>query len=346
MSDFLLQKSPDRGRQYHAAPGIWFSTELKRWMVTSPQLIRQILHDESFIAPSYDISAVTDKLGLRFPHIDALRVCLPIAVEGARHRELRESFARHLARHTPTALAELAARMAGQHTALLGRAAATPFCLYQDFLRPLMVPALLTLAALRLPETWPIETLPLLFDVRLPLKRRRAVDDLIGAIVGAQPESLTQEESYRRAAVLALSVNTLPSSMVLTIMERVRTAPGMPLSTIDWGDELQRTGLPLIEKIAARDVTLADIRIASGEGLRLFLEADGVTPAGEYRHSDLFFAEGNHKCVGMHFSRQAWQRVSRMLGGIDRRLRVLEVSERTHDYVFNFPERCMVQFDD
>lgn len=345
MSDFLLQKSAMRGQRYHEPPGIWYSRELKRWMVTSPDLIRQILHDDAFIAPSYDISAVTEKLGLRFEHIDALRVWLPLATEGARHRELRETVARHLAQHTPAALQALGTALDNAQAALLARPAATPFCLYQDLIRPVMMPGLQALAGLDLPIAWPIETLPLLFDVRVPLKQRRAIDALIGNIVTSQPGSLRRETAYLRAAVLALSVNTLPSSMVLTVMERVRAASGQTLSAIDWGDELLRTGLPLVEKIAARDVRLANLEIAAGDGLRLFLEADGVSQAGAYRYSELFFAEGNHKCVGMHFSRQAWRRVAQVLGGVQRPLRLLGLTERANDYVFNFPQRCEVVFD-
>ena len=38
MTDFLIQKLPDRGSYYHREPGIWYSSEINRWLVTAPEL--------------------------------------------------------------------------------------------------------------------------------------------------------------------------------------------------------------------------------------------------------------------------------------------------------------------
>ena len=346
MSDFLLQKSPERGSLYHRPPGIWFSDELKRWMVTSPDLIRQVMYDDAFAVPNYDVSPVVERLGIDLGHLNEIRKSFPLAVEGEEHRVLRERFARHIARHTAAALDALSRELAASEAALLAKPAGEGFCLYAEVLRPALQKAICTLAGAGFLEGVPIESTPPLFDDAISPSRRRKINLIFRDLLEKLPPGWDRDQKHLCAAVIALGANTLLGSVSLSILERWRGTPEKPLSEIDWGSDLIRTALALVEKRAVRATMLGPVEISPGARLRLFIESDGVLPQDHYRYSDLFFAVGSHKCVGMSFSKQAWARFARFLSAIPRRMSVLEVRERSGDYVFNFPETIRVHFDD
>lgn len=345
MTEFLLQKQPGRGTIYHRAPGIWFSGELKRWMVTSPELIRQAMHDRAFVAPSYDFSPFMKNMHVDLLHLDEIRRWFPIAEEGERHVILREKFARHISQRTAFALESLASELDTRRVALLSMGIKEEFCLYSLVLRPAMLQVVSSFANTRLPEEFAIEMIPQYFDDTISPMRRKKIIDVLNAIVSSFPSEWTPDQKYFNCAVIALSANTLPGSISLTILETLRMQPGRLLSQMDWSTDLLRTGLPLIEKNVAYDTVLGPVKLKKGERVRLFIESDGILPEQHARYSDLFFAVGSHKCVGMNASRQIWMKFAEFFLAIPRRMVLLNASERTGDYVFNFPQVIKVQFD-
>lgn len=344
MSDFLLQKNQRRGEIYHQPPGIRYSDELKKWVVTSPDLIRQAMYDDAFSVPTYDVTAVIEKLGVDLRSLNELRKYFPLAVEGERHKQLREKFARHVAARSRPALDVFSAEFGGRLAELADLPDEEPFCLQERLLKPTLRKTVLTLADINPDADFAVEELPLLFDSYLSASRRVKVNAIIRDALATLPSDLAEEEKYFRVAVVALASNTTLASVSHNILERIAAQPDTPLAAIDWGSEFTRTGLPLIEKFAVRDAMLGGQLIRKGEQLRLFIESEGVAPDGSHSYSDVFFAVGPHKCVGMNFSRQLWGRVASGFGAVNRKLRVLEVAEREKEYVFNFPERIRVEF--
>ena len=344
MSDFLLQKHPRRGEIYHQPPGIRYSDELKKWVVTSPDLIRQAMYDDAFSVPTYDVTPIIEKLGVDLACLNELRRHFPLAVEGERHKLLREKFARHVAARSRPALDVFSAELGGRLAELADVPDGEPFCLQERLLKPTLRKTVLALADIDPKADFAVEELPLLFDSYLSASRRVKVNAIIRDALAMLPSDLPEEEKYFRIAVVALASNTTLASVSLNVIERLREQPGTPLGAIDWGSEFMRTGLPLVEKFALRDAMLGGQLIRKGEHIRLFIESDGVAPDGTHSYSDVFFAVGGHKCVGMSFSRQLWQRAATGLGAVNRKLRVLEVTEREKEYVFNLPERIRVEF--
>lgn len=344
MSDFLLQKNPRRGELYHQPPGIRFSSELKKWVVTSPDLIRQAMHDDAFSVPAYDVTPMIEKFGIDLGALNELRRYFPLAVEGERHRQLREQFARHVATQTRPALDVFTAEFGARLAELAALPDGESFCLHGRLLKPTLRKTVLALAAIDPGADFAVEELPLLFDSYLSASRRVKVNAVIRDALATLPSDLADEERYFRVAVVALGSNTTLATVSLNVIDRIAEQPDTPLSAIEWGSEFTRTGLPLIEKFAVRDATLGGQLIRKGEQLRLFIESESVSPDGTHSYSDVFFAVGAHKCVGMNFSRQLWHRVGSGFGAVNRKLRILEVAEREKEYVFNFPERIRVEF--
>ena len=344
MSDFLLQKHPRRGETYHQPPGIRFSEELRKWVVTSPDLIRQAMYDDAFSVPTYDVTAIIEKLGVDLRSLNELRKYFPLAVEGERHKQLRERFARHVAARSRTALDVLSAEFGGRLAELAMLPDGESFCLQERLLKPTLRKTVLALADIDPQANFAVEELPLVFDSYLSANRRVKVNAIIGDALALQPADLAEDDRYFRVAVVALASNTTLASVSHNIIDRIAEQPDTPLAAIDWGSEFTRTGLPLIEKFAVRDAMLGGETIRKGEHIRLFIESDGVAPDGTHSYSDVFFAVGPHKCVGMNFSRQLWGRMASGFGAVNRKLRIIEVAEREKDYVFNLPERIRVEF--
>ncbi|MCX7347264.1 MAG: hypothetical protein NTU78_16295, partial [Alphaproteobacteria bacterium] len=253
VSDFVLQKSARRGCIYHEGPGIRYSEELKKWVVTSPELIRQAMYDDAFSVHTYDVSPLIDKLGVDLHCLNELCKQFPLATEGERHRPLREKFARHVAAQTRGALDVLTAEVDTRLSILARKPDGAPFCLHEELLKPALRKTVLSLAGIDPTLDVPIEDMPQLFDCFLPVSRHVRINTLIRDILGRLPGELSLEDKYFRIAVVALASNTTLSSVSLTIADRLRAAEGTPLKDIDWGSDFVRTGLPLIEKWAVKD---------------------------------------------------------------------------------------------
>lgn len=346
MTDFLIQKADNRGERYHQSPGIWFSKEMRRWVVTSPELVRQAMLDDSFSVPSYDVSSVTQKLGIDLRYLEELRKWFPLAHEGERHRELRELFARHIATYSRPALSTMEADLQSLRPSLVNMRSGEVLCIFNALFRPVISRAVCALANAEIANNVGIVSVPQLFDDAISPSRRRAINKIIGDMIEAMPSEWDDARKYQSAAVIAVSANTLLGSVALTFVQALQKSPAALMSEIEWGSDLIRTGLPLIEKVTIRDTNLGTVTLEKGSRVRLFVEADGVLPDRGYRYSDLFFAVGVHKCVGMNFSKLVWMRLRDFFRGIDRSVSLVSVDERPGDYVFNLPERIEVRFHD
>lgn len=344
MTELLLQKQLDRFDIYRRPPGIWLSSSRRRWMVTSPDLIREVMTNNAFAVPTYDVSRLSERLNIDLRFLNALREWIPLAHEGKRHRALRASFARAVTARTDAALLALGQALE-ERRGLFSRPPGTELCLFSELFRPAMRQAIARLSDVALPEDLPVEVIPQLFDDTISLSRRRKINAVLQDISNAIPDSLGEEERQTRMAIIALSANTLLGSVCQTFIEQLGRSPGRPLSAVAWGRELTRTALPLVEKRVMKPVQLGGQQLAQGDRVRLFIEAAGFTAEGRPCYDDLFFAVGPHKCVGMNFSIRAWQSVAGFLSTIERSMTLKAVTERDGDYVFNLPERIVVKLD-
>ncbi len=342
-SDYLLQKDPQRAVIYKGNR-IWWSRELKRWMVADVKILRQILNDDSYTVPDYDASAIIERLDIDLSHMTTLTRHMPLAVEGERHRKLRVKFAKEISKNTQSAILAFETVYTEHLDALQSLADGARFCLIDDLLQPSLRASLMHLAGIGECPVDRIELIPQLFDDTVSLRKRVQINSVIGAVVEALPGSMSTDEKYFRTAILALSGNTLLGSMSQSILNVVSRGRASRLSDLDWDLELPETGLALVEKYATRDTEIAGCPIKTGDRLRLFLDAAGYQDRDVSSYSDLFFGSGPHKCPGMSFSRQAWKVVSKQLSKVPRRLIILAAEYRKNDHVFNLHERIEANF--
>ena len=344
MTDLLLQKQPDRVSVYRRPPGLWLSKGRKRWMVTAPDLIREVMTSDAYSVPTYDVSTLSQRLHLDLAFLNSLREWLPLAHEGERHRILRASFARAITSRTEPALEALRQALEAR-TGLFDQPSGTEICLFASLFRPALREAIAALSDVSLPEEIAVELIPQLFDDTISLSRRRKINAVLEDISRRIPDVLGEEDRQTRMSIIALSANTLLGSVCQTFVEQLRRSPGLPMRGVTWGRELTRTALPLVEKRVVRQNVLGGQQLQPGDRVRLFIEAAGFDAEGRPCYDDLFFAVGPHKCVGMNFSLRAWQVVAEFLAKLDNRIALVELSERERDYVFNLPARILVKLN-
>src|SRR5262249_46504369 len=145
-SDYLIQKRPNRAELYRARPGIWFSGELKRWIITDPSIIREVMNNAAFAVPTYDINPLLKRLNIDLGHVHRVTQFFPLASEGDKHKALREKFAREIAANTARALAAFHASLIPLIDAISHFPNGHRFCLVDKCLRPAFRSAVASLA--------------------------------------------------------------------------------------------------------------------------------------------------------------------------------------------------------
>lgn len=338
-SDFLLHHAHEKKISVYAtSPGIWFSNEIKRWMIVDPSLIETVMRSRDFSVSSYQVGDLGKRFGVSFENLDKIADRLPLAYEGERHKILRATFAKLISAQTPASIDAFRSAFQSNLDRCIAKA---EFCLIEDLMRPSLRAALIALSRIELAADLAIEEIPQMFDDAISVRRRKAINDTIGQIFTAS--TLDEEQTYLSTALIAVIANTLLGSLSRSLIAHLEHAHGTQLSDIDWQKDFSHTALSLIEKRALSDVEIASQHIKKGDRLRLFFDAAGYVGHGsDPRYADLYFAVGPHRCIGMSLSRQFWTLMVDTLKSASARFNVQNVTYRTGDYVFVFPRQCLI----
>jgi hypothetical protein len=343
MKDFSLHKNPQRGHRYQYGDGIWWSVELKRWMISDLGLISQVLRNPDFVVHEYRFDLALSRHGVHLPHLTRMREFLPLAVEGERHSELRNRMIREISLNTVAAVEAYEAALAAALDETIVRSRDGTACLARDVLLPSLRKASIVLAGLApwlssIDEIEHLADLPLFFDDLISIKKRMQLEAIAAQVLHAMPADMDVDERYLRLSMLTLAIDTLSASVTLSVKSILEREPGVALNQVNWDAELTSTGLPFIERKAAKDALLLDKVISRNDRVRLLVDAAGFQGNACPRYSDLYFAAGAHQCIGKAASRKIWKSTVEQLRMINRCLQVTAFSFRGRDTVFSFPE--------
>ena len=64
LSDYKLQRRLDKSTIYNSQEGVWWSSELSRWMCTDPEVIEQILKSDEFGVHDFKVDQLAKRLSL------------------------------------------------------------------------------------------------------------------------------------------------------------------------------------------------------------------------------------------------------------------------------------------
>jgi cytochrome P450 len=344
-SDYTLQKSSEKANLYKYGDGITWSPELKRWLVTSPQFVRSVLLDANYRVPSYEVQPIMDRLGIDLEMQRKIREFLPLAWEGETHGKLRQQMLREISSHSPAAL-RLFEKVLEKRLSEFMQPGVT-CCLVGDIFKPAIRQAGLRLANFPMPalDDMPeIETIPQLFDDGISLRHRMRIDRLIRELADMYPDEYSEDEILTSIAIIAVGANTLLGSVTESFLADIRDSNFKPFNQTKWNARLRATGLPLIERIAIEDATLGTAKIGAGDRLRLFIESEAYSFENAPQYTNIYFAVGPHKCLGMAYSWQIWNAFIKQISSIELEYSLGEMSYRQHDYVFNIINKMEINF--
>lgn len=338
MTDLTLHLQSPSGPAYLAQPAIRWSETLNRWCVFSPELIREVMRDRRFAVPSYDLTPLERRFGIDLSLTRDVVERIPLAMEGERHRRQRAEFARSIMAGSPAAQAAFETRLIERLATLNALSAGGTFCLVDDVLRPASRAMISALVDIPIDAIGDVEKIPQTFDDSVSIKRRRDIDALLRSIRAACPHA----DPLHRLGTIMVSANTLLGSLVRSLADQLQRNPGVGLAAIAWPRELPCTSLSLVEKTCLTDAVVGGVPIREGDRLRLYVEAAGIDSEGGHMPSDLFFAVGPHRCVGMSLSVAIWNCLTRILSGQRTAWTLVSQHVRPMDRVFNFPEKVVV----
>jgi hypothetical protein len=121
-----------------------------------------------------------------------------------------------------------------------------------------------------------------------------------------------------------------------TIIEQLEKNRGTALADIDWAPKLTRSGLPFVERQAARDFECGGTLIRKGDRITIYLGAFGSD-------GSLHFGAGAHTCLGKALAEQLWSELRSSLSGRTGRMELLSVAYREADFAFTMPIEIMTR---
>jgi cytochrome P450 len=312
--------------------------------VFDPSLITDILKSSEFVIPDY--ASGYAKLDQQSPGqgwnlvVNTLEH-IPLAHEGVRHVALRRDLARLIGARSNAAKHSAAA--------LLNRLASSVFReatrvdLIRDLVRPLNDTLFGELIGAPLPKAASDTASPSqIFDRALGLNRRKQVRDEIAQFSNTFTDAkLATSQDYAMAFV-SVGYDSVLGSLGSSLVAVLKEAEGERLCDIAYPEDLPHTGVPYIERIAARDGAFQETAFARGDRFRLFLDA--VPARGANRGDELYFGKGRHVCIGKELSQWLWRALVKELAKVSLKVSLIEVQLRRRDYVFCVYEGIVVSF--
>lgn len=181
------------------------------------------------------------------------------------------------------------------------------------------------------------------FDIYLGLNRRREINAKACALIegfSAANGKLKTTPEYA-AALSMLGYDSLVGSLGGSLLHVLRNASEQRLCDIVFPSALPVTGVPYVERFAAKDSVIGGASIRKGDRIRLFL--DSGTP-DEDAGNRPYFGRGRHSCLGEEISTWVWRSFAEEFSRLPLRCTVLNATRRKPDWVFAFYSSVVVQF--
>ena len=240
MKDFSLHKNPQRGHRYQSDGGIRWSDELKRWMISDPELMSQILRNPDFVVHEYRFDLALSRHGVDLPHLARMRDFLPLAVEGEQHAILRDRMIRDISLNTAAAIGSYETALAAALNETIVNSRDGRACLAQRCLSALPSEGqhrhrrLGAICQIAIDEIERLVDLPLFFDDMISIKKRAQLEEIAAQVLQAMPADFDMDEKYLRLSMLTLAIDTLSASVMLSVKSILEREPGVALNQIRW----------------------------------------------------------------------------------------------------------------
>lgn len=317
------------------APAMVWSQQHKKWHCYDNQVIAEVLRSEQFVVPAYDYAPLEAKFSQSFSHTKALIAHLPLALEGRAHDLARRRMQRDLQLRHKAAVAVFEQVLEQHITALPDAAEGIDF-------KPILLQPILesnwVFAGLNMQHFPGYQDLTQVLDDAQPLKARFARERRLQAFA----EKIGGDDAAYQLALLSVGVNALSSTLMHSF---IKVLVNESFDQLQQKKYFTNIGLKQIERVCARDATIAGRDIRKGDRMRLYLEAFDTAEATDAEKNKRFFLAGTpHACLGMRYSLAAWNSLTTMLSKYFLRIAVVGFDFDTSDGIFLSPSFVTVDF--
>jgi cytochrome P450 len=173
-------------------------------------------------------------------------------------------------------------------------------------------------------------------------KRRRLDEELVVLrqnLRNAFPKAEEQELDLKLSLAI-LGRDALLGTLGCSLHALCAATPGRAFCDIDWPDLPPRTGVPYIDRVALRNVTVGGVDLDKGDNVRASL-AD-YESAADSKARLAFFGAGAHLCLGRALALDLWRAMTAFLQSCPQVPQVVEYSLRRDD-VFHIPDRFFLE---
>jgi cytochrome P450 len=275
------------------------------------------------------------------PAVEALHH-IASANEGERHAEVRRETARVIVARSGPAK-EAARRKTAELFASLCRPGAQ-VDLVREIIEPVCDTTFEALLGALCPAT-PENSVSgsQIFDLYLSLNRRKEIvartSEMLEAFAAAENE-LRTSPSYA-TAIKMLGYDSIVGSLARSILHLLKQAPDRRLCEIDYPRSFPETGVPYVERFAARDCGFGGASIKQGDRVRLYLDPGSVNGADK---GACYFGRGRHSCLGEDLSQSLWRLFADEMARLELRCTVESETRRKPDWVFFYYSSLVVRF--
>jgi hypothetical protein len=343
-----LDCDPRKARDLKVSAPIEWISSLGCWCVFDPDTITAIFKSTDFTAADFAElhRNLQRNVGIDCSALIEVLQYTPTAHEGARHAQIRKDVARVLTAHTPAikqSTASIAHELISQlcvpdaHVDLVSQIV-EPIC--NEFFRGLLgvpVPA----------QEKRGVSISQIFDLYLGLNRRKEINAKARAMLEALSEAgdgLKTTPGYA-VSLSMLGHDSIVGSLAASLLDVLRREAGKRLCDLAFPPLFPvSTGVPYVERFAAKDCTFASAKIRKGDRIRLFL--DGGASSDATNKSQPYFGRGRHSCLGEEWSKWLWRILTAELSLLPLTCTIENAKRRKPDWVFVYYSSIETRFND
>lgn len=312
---------------------IAWSDALKCWCVFSPSLIVEIFRNKDYQVIDYrrELSKIAHRMDIDFSASHLALDFVPLAHEEDEHRASRKGTAEHITKTSAGAIERFAEEVIVRSGCFVKIGVHN---LTEEFFSPVVDAFIRSLSGVKCPLTLTDVGPSQIFDRALGINRRKTINKQLEDMQQGREPGINVHAHGRGIALSILGHDALLGALQESFVAAVIRDPDCSLSSIAWPNRLIETGVPYVERRADKDAEIDGQLVRRGDRLRLFMAA---AEHGSPNAFSNYFGGGRHKCLGEPLSQKAWHILTAQLAKIATKVRILCVSYKPHDFVFNCP---------
>lgn len=295
--------------------------------------------DLDVVPYAHRITTLADRLGIDLSATISVLNVIPLCQQRPTHPDLRRNMAALIAGRSEALKAQIPTIAATRLSPLTrpGRVDVVA-----EVIEPMVSDVLSALIGVRLDMAQSSHISRVFSQVMGVAKRRRLEEELVAlrnTMQGAFPQA-DQLELDLKLSLAILGRDALAGTFGCSLHAMCTATPGRAFRDIDWPDLPPRTGVPYIDRVALRDVTVGGVPLDKGNAVRAALSE--YETSADPKAGLAFFGAGAHLCLGRALSLDLWRAMTAVLRTCPLVPQLVVYSLRRDD-VFHMPERFLLE---